>query len=156
MKNTRIRASEEKITKLLQGNWREEHLFALKQAMVLYDNYGTLLTECDAKLESMLATLVGDDDSKPGRGRRASNSKNAPQFDVRTYLFRLCGFDLTRINGINPTSAQGDCRSRFRYDPLQKREAFCLLAGIVSWHKDFRRVTTHPILYEPPQLTLFE
>jgi transposase len=80
-------------------------LFALKQAMVLYDNYGILLTECDAKLESMLATLVGDDDSEPGRGRRASNSKNAPQFDVRTYLFRLCGVDLTRINGINPTTA---------------------------------------------------
>jgi transposase len=105
MKNTRIRASEEKIAKSLQGNWREEHLFALKQAMVLYDNYGTLLTECDAKLESMLATLVGDDDSEPGKGRRASNSKNAPQFDVRTYLFRLCGVDLTRINGINPTTA---------------------------------------------------
>lgn len=105
MKNTRIRASEEKIAKSLQGNWREEHLFALKQTMVLYDNYGTLLTECDAKLESMLATLVGDDDSEPGRGRRASNSKNAPQFDVRTYLFRLCGVDLTRINGINPTTA---------------------------------------------------
>jgi hypothetical protein len=105
MKNTRIRASEEKIAKSLQGNWREEHLFALKQAMVLYDNYGTLLTECNAKLESMLATLVGDDDSEPGKGRRASNSKNAPQFDVRTYLFRLCGVDLTRINGINPTTA---------------------------------------------------
>jgi len=53
----------------------------------------------------MLATLVGDDDSDPGRGRRASNSKNAPQFDVRTYLFRLCGVDLTRINGINPATA---------------------------------------------------
>jgi transposase len=105
MRNARIRASEEEIAKSLQGNWREEHLFALKQAMALYDNYGTLLTECDTKLESMLATLVGDDDSDPGRGRRASNSKNAPQFDVRTYLFRLCGVDLTRINGINPATA---------------------------------------------------
>ena len=52
MKNARIRASEEEIAKSLQGNWREEHLFTLKQAMALDDNYGTLLTECDTKLES--------------------------------------------------------------------------------------------------------
>ena len=52
MKNARIRPSEEEIAKSLQGNWREEHLFTLKQAMALDDNYGTLLTECDTKLES--------------------------------------------------------------------------------------------------------
>jgi transposase len=33
MKNSRIRASDETITKSLQGNWRAEHLFALKQAL---------------------------------------------------------------------------------------------------------------------------
>ena len=33
MKNARIRASEEEIAKSLQGNWREEHLFALKLAI---------------------------------------------------------------------------------------------------------------------------
>jgi len=104
MKNARILASEGD-RQVASGNWREEHLFALKQAMALYDNYGTLLTECDTKLESMLATFVGDDDSDPGRGRRALNSKNAPQLDVRTCLFRLCGVDLTRINGINQTTA---------------------------------------------------
>jgi len=102
MKNVRIRASEEEIAKSLQGNWREEHLFSLKQAMTLYDAYGALLVECDAKLESMLATLIEGNDSDSGKRRRGSNSKNAPQFDVRTYLFRLCGVDLTQINGINP------------------------------------------------------
>lgn len=35
MKNARIRASEGEIAKSLQGNWREEHLFAPKQAMTL-------------------------------------------------------------------------------------------------------------------------
>jgi hypothetical protein len=33
MKNVRIRASEDEIAKSLQGNWRTEHLFALKQAL---------------------------------------------------------------------------------------------------------------------------
>jgi transposase len=115
-------------------------LFALKQAIVLYDNYGTLLTECDTKLESMLATLVGDDDSDPGKGRRTSNSKNAPQFDVRTYLFRLCGVDPNRINGINPTTALkvivevGPDMSRFK-----SAKHFASWLEPVSGHKDFRR-----------------
>ncbi|MGH8537495.1 MAG: hypothetical protein ACREXM_13770, partial [Gammaproteobacteria bacterium] len=33
LKHFRIRATEEEIAKSLQGNWREEHLFALKQAV---------------------------------------------------------------------------------------------------------------------------
>src|ERR1039458_3797347 len=33
-----IRASQEQIVKSLQGSWREEHLFSLKQAVNLYDS----------------------------------------------------------------------------------------------------------------------
>ena len=52
MKNVRIRASEADIAKSLHGNWREEHLFALKQAMALFDAYSERLAECDRQLES--------------------------------------------------------------------------------------------------------
>lgn len=104
MKNVRIRASEAEIAKSLRGNWREEHLFALKQAMALYDAYGERLAECDQQLEAMLAALqtrAGD----PGKDRRRSRARNAPKFDVRAYLFGMCGVDLTRINGIDTTTA---------------------------------------------------
>jgi hypothetical protein len=37
MKNVRIHASVEDIVKSLQGNWRAEHIFALKQALNLFD-----------------------------------------------------------------------------------------------------------------------
>ena len=47
LKHARIRASEEEIAKSLQGNWREEHLFSLKQAMALFDAYAEQLAECD-------------------------------------------------------------------------------------------------------------
>ena len=43
MKNVRIRASHDEIAKSLQGNWRAEHLFALKQALALYDFYASQL-----------------------------------------------------------------------------------------------------------------
>lgn len=104
MKNVRIRASEAEIEKSLRGHWREEHLFCLKQAVALYDAYGERLAECDRQLEAMLAALqkqFGD----PGKDWRRSRAKNAPKFDVRAYLFGMCGVDLTRINGIDTTTA---------------------------------------------------
>jgi hypothetical protein len=58
LRNVRIRAGEEEIAKALQGNWREEHLFALKQAVALYDAYAEQLTECDRQLETMLVALA--------------------------------------------------------------------------------------------------
>lgn len=57
LKSNRIRASRDEIEKSLAGNWREEHLFALKQAMSLYDACSERLNECDRQLETMLATL---------------------------------------------------------------------------------------------------
>lgn len=103
-RNNHIRASEEEIAKSLVGNWREEHLFALKQAMALYDAYGERLGECDQELEMMLARL-GWFDGEPGKARRRSRAKNAPRFDARTYLFKMCGVDLTRIDSIEATTA---------------------------------------------------
>src|SRR5471032_3311426 len=43
MKNGHIRASSDDIAKSLQGNWRSEHLFALKQALNMFDFIGTQL-----------------------------------------------------------------------------------------------------------------
>ncbi len=103
-RNNHIRANEEEIAKSLVGNWREEHLFALKQAMALYDAYGERLVECDQELEMMLAHL-GWYDGEPGKARRRSRAKNAPRFDARTYLFKMCGVDLTRIDSIEATTA---------------------------------------------------
>jgi len=103
LRNVRIRASEEEISKSLQGNWREEHLFALKQAVALYDAYAERLAECDRQLEGMLATLARHE-GQLGPPKRLGKAKNAPRFDMRPYLFQLCGVDLTRIDGIDVTT----------------------------------------------------
>jgi transposase len=42
---------------------------------------------------------------EPGKPKRRGRSKNAPRFDVRTALYRTCGVDLTRIDGIDATTA---------------------------------------------------
>src|ERR1039457_2693258 len=63
LRHGRIRASEADIVKSLQGNWRAEHLFALKQAVNLYDSYQTSIAECDSQLAEVLGLLAIHDDS---------------------------------------------------------------------------------------------
>lgn len=104
MKDVRIRASNDEIVKSLQGNWRDEHLFALKQALGLFDFIGTQLAECDREIEQQLQCLQTHD-GEPGKSKKKSPPRNAPKFDLRTQLFKMCGVDLTRIDGIHVTTA---------------------------------------------------
>ena len=104
MKDARIRASHEEIAKSLQGNWRTEHLFSLQQALAMFDFIGTQVAECDREIEEQLRALQIHD-GEPPEGKKKARTRNAPKFDLRTQLFRMCGVDLTRIDGINVTTA---------------------------------------------------
>jgi len=104
LKNARIRASTDDIAKSLQGNWRAEHLFALKQALALFDFIGSQLAECDLEVERHLQGLQAHA-GEPAPGKKRSRARNAPKFDLRTQLFQMCGVDLTRIDGIDVTTA---------------------------------------------------
>lgn len=104
LRNERIRASEADIVKSLQGNWREEHLFALDQAMTLYDAYEQALAECEQRLAMVLGHLACHDAPVEPPTRRG-RPPNLAKFDLRTALFRACGVDLTRIDGIDTGTA---------------------------------------------------
>jgi transposase len=103
-RDCRIKASTQDIAKSLHGNWRGEHLFALKQALAVFDFCGVQLAECDGEIELRLKALEKHAGS-PAKGKKRSKSRNAPKFDVREHLFKACGVDLTRIDGIDVTTA---------------------------------------------------
>lgn len=111
MKDSRVKSSNDTIAKSLQGDYRPEHLFALKQALELYDFYQTQIAACDKELEDYMGRLEPKVDiqadplpktKKSSRGSR----KNEPKFDLRTHLYRISGVDFTRIDGIDVTTAQ--------------------------------------------------
>jgi transposase len=104
LKHNRIRASNDEIAKSLQGNWRAEHLFALRQALNLFDFIGTQLAECDAAIEQQMQGMHMHN-GEPGKDKRKGRPKNAPKLDLRTQLYKICGVDLTRIDGVNVTTA---------------------------------------------------
>ena len=112
LRHGRCQRSEADIAKALTGHYRAEHVFALKQALALYDAYTGQLAECDRQIEQQYATIrprfdPDDLDHPLGPDPKVnSHSKNAPDFDVRRQLFRLTGVDLTQVDGLHVSSVQ--------------------------------------------------
>ncbi|MDP1690667.1 MAG: IS110 family transposase [Burkholderiaceae bacterium] len=102
--DVRVKAGADEIAASLQGHWRAEHLFALKQALNAFDFCGQQLAECDGEVEAQLQLLQAVE-AEPAKGKKRGCSRNAPRFDLRTRLFQMCGVDLTRIDGIDVTTA---------------------------------------------------
>jgi transposase len=99
--------SEADIARALEGTWRQEHLFALKQAMELYESYQRLLAECDQKIEACLKSFADKSAgvTLPAKTHTHGRRANDPHFDARGLLHRLAGVDLTVIEGIEASTA---------------------------------------------------
>ena len=98
----RVKASVQDIARALTGNWREEHLFVLAQAVAMYDDIAAHLSQCDAKLQQLLAERAEgavDLGKAPRQG-----SKSRLEFDARQALANWAGVDLTRIPGLGVTA----------------------------------------------------
>lgn len=102
--------SKETIAKALTGNYREEHLFSLKQAVELYDFYHQKIQECDQEIEQFLNAYenypsISETSAIELPPRKRTKSKNDYSFDLRTLLHRKFGVDLTELPGINANAA---------------------------------------------------
>jgi transposase len=117
LRDGRIKASPEEIMHSLQGNWREDMLFELQQAVEAYDFYRKQIAACDQRLQQLMASLPAPEmetslpttkAAAPPVGKKKSHGKhkNVPGFDLQTELSRICGVDLTSIDGIDVMTAQ--------------------------------------------------
>jgi len=131
MRHALIKSSAETIAKALTGEYRQEHLFTLKQAVEIYDVYQDKIAECDRQTEEYMKTFehkadANDSNPKSGKNNRAKRRKNQPNFDLRTRLFEMTGVDLTRINGIETMTAQtviSECGFDMSVFPTEKNFA---------------------------------
>jgi transposase len=105
-----VKAAPEDIAKSLEGNWREELLFVLRQHLELYRIYQEKITDCDLQLRRHLESLGSkvDPETQPlgPRPKGKKISRNAPEFDLRSELYRVSGIDWAQINGIDVLTAQ--------------------------------------------------
>src|SRR5438094_5320230 len=86
MRDVRCKADLEAVRAALVGNYQPEHLFALKQALALYDFYQERVGECDAEIEQTLARLNVDKrcPAEPlPKAKHRTQQPNAVNFDTR-------------------------------------------------------------------------
>lgn len=107
-RDRRCKNSPETIAKSLVGNFRNEHLFTLKQAVQLYDFYNKQIIECDQCIDKICSqfpthrTLKADEQKK---ARKSKKTKNVSLADLKHRLIQMTGVDLTAIPGIDCNSA---------------------------------------------------
>jgi transposase len=109
LRDPKCKNSEETIAKALFGNYREEHIFELRQAHDLFSFYQRQIAQCDEKTEQALK----DFECKAAPGKvpttKATSSKtrrkNQPYFDGHALLHEKVGVDLTAIDGFDVSTA---------------------------------------------------
>jgi transposase len=105
-----VKASKTVIAKSLQGNWRPELLFVLRQEVELYQGCQDKIAACDEQLQRQLKDMGSkvDLEKQPigprPKGKRARG--NAPKFDLRSELYRLTGVDWSQVDGVDVQVAQ--------------------------------------------------
>ncbi len=104
LRDGRCKKDEKTIASSLEGHYREEHVFSLRQSVELYDTYQAKIIDCDEAIQSQLNKMDSKGDKKDLPPSKKAKSKNTPKFDVRGELYQMTGVDLTCIDGLNESS----------------------------------------------------
>lgn len=103
--NKRLKASKEEFTLSLQGNFRPEHLFSLKQALQTYDFIQQQVSDCEEEIEKILHKWqtgeIIDEQNWQSLQKTKAIKKNEYSFDANSYLKEITGVDLTEISGLS-------------------------------------------------------
>jgi hypothetical protein len=122
LRDSRCQASEEEMVQSLQGNWKEDLLFELQQAVDAYDFYHQQMRKCDQQLRHYMAALPtratvptaasvsplpSTKQGKQGRARKPRKPiGNQPRFDLAAELERILGVNVATIDGIDVMTIQ--------------------------------------------------
>ena len=107
----RIKATEEDIAKSLEGTYREEHLFVLRQAYSAYQFAQQQIMACDQAVETLLKKVdkAVDANHRPLPASTSSHRKpqgNEPTYNARSYVYEIYGVDLTQVPGCQASTVQ--------------------------------------------------
>ena len=101
-RDRRCKADAATIAESLRGNWRDEHLFALAQALARHDMLEEQIEACEARIDAELDKLAreGGDEPPDDRGTRKGRERA-----LRERLRRMLGVDLTAIPTVGVETA---------------------------------------------------
>jgi transposase len=105
-RDKRCKASEAEIAQALNGSYREEHLFELKQAYEAWQFFRGQVEKVDEQIALQLGRMKCDRALPPLKLKaRPKRHANTPGFDVRKALYYVVGLDLTEIEGFSELTA---------------------------------------------------
>lgn len=109
----RCKSSEEEIARALQGEYRDEHVFCLRQSLELYDIHDQKIQECDQQIAGLLEKIAkatpkprvpeqaNDATPKPAKRRKKSKVNKQFNLDIEDRLVDVTlGVKLTSIPGL--------------------------------------------------------
>ncbi len=122
----RVRSPRETVARALEGDYRPEHLYTLRQSVDGYRFHQKLIADLDCEIAKLMQTLPSAAERPAPPANRTKHTAyrrqgNDPSFDLRGELYRIAGVDLTDIPGISTVTAQvilteiGPDVSRFRH-----------------------------------------
>lgn len=99
LRHFRCKKSEAEIARALRGDWREEHLFTLRQSLEAWRFHQAQMAECDARIAEQMDALEdrgeGPAPPSPRTGAKASRDP------VHQQLYEKFGVDLTAVEGVS-------------------------------------------------------
>jgi transposase len=105
LRDYRIKASVETVTKSLVGDYRAEHIFTLKQSVKAYRYYQQLIADCDQEVQQRIESFETKDGGSGSTGDCSPDSTTGT-FDLRAHFERIFGVDLTAIPGFDVLRVQ--------------------------------------------------
>lgn len=106
-RDDRCHSTTEEIAKSLVGNYAVEFLFELRQSLDAHDFHAQQLQQCNQAIEQTLQQMQ-DLSTKPlpSSSKQPRKKRDVPSYDLREYLYKMVGVDLTRIDGLNVLTVQ--------------------------------------------------
>ena len=99
LRDYRCKKSEAAIAKALRGDWREEHLFTLRQSLQAWRFHQSLMTDCEQEIAALMADLEdrpGEPEPEPGEPPKKTRDE-----PMRQQLREKFGVDLTAVEGVS-------------------------------------------------------
>jgi transposase len=112
LRDPRVRVSHEIIAKSLVGDYRQEHLFTLRQSVGLYREYQRRIDACEEEMQRLMKVLETKADPTTALPTAKDSIKKckvmppARALALREEAYRILGVDLTTIPGISVLHVQ--------------------------------------------------
>jgi len=98
----RFKASKEQLEQSLKGIFKSHYTTVLKNHLISYHFYKKQMLQYEQEIESLLKKLLPKDQQQTAISNKTTRArKNQYHFNLKEYLHKIAGVDLTEIDGLD-------------------------------------------------------